>query len=347
MYSRNNCNAFILALSFHVLILTSLALYKIHPNIETDNQIELWDENSLEAFHINEINKNKAQNKEQIPPAPKILKINPVSATPILRTNVNNLVQPRLKLIEKVEKSEKSQKIHISAKHKEDQNADIAHNNKNKFIAKTKQIEKEQPVKKPIIDKLLKQTPITKKELKPESKMQPKPHKTQPPMVKQHEKIEQKYTVKPVPKIMPENPKNTAEEIRQANLARLRQNSNKDNIMPIPQQAHRENIINKSNTNLETSAKNDNQASGLSASYKAKIQNIIKRHIKYNGNSGTAAVISLRIDARGNILLKSLAKSSGNSGWDNSALKAVEDAEPFPAPENGETTTMTLRITAD
>lgn len=47
------------------------------------------------------------------------------------------------------------------------------------------------------------------------------------------------------------------------------------------------------------------------------------------------AVVSVRMAPDGSLLSVRLAKSSGNAGWDNAVLRAVERSDPLPRDENG------------
>ncbi len=135
--------------------------------------------------------------------------------------------------------------------------------------------------------------------------------------------------------------KNTVDDVRQANLARLMQNTLLDKKLDT-----KENIQEISKENNHNN--NENKNKGLSSAYKAKVQNIIKRHINYNANEkNIIAIVTIRIDANGNLLAKNLVKNSGDELWDKAALQAIEASEPFPAPENADTITITLHLKAE
>ena len=345
MYNSNIRNSFILALGMHIIIISCALIYKIAPPIEIDsNQVELWDENSLQINEIKKISKlsniSKASNEDKpikiIKPAQNIAETVPkIKTVPIIHN-----IKTNTDTINKIK----------------DEKVDIAHNKK--YInKKEEQISKQPSPLIPLINhkktaENLPKTNIVEKNKKVQTDKSKKETVKQPiknikPVKNLVEKKLEQQKSKPILPAPKENIKNNAEEMRKANLARLMQNSNKEEL-PVSKAVNNSNNINQNKANsINTNNSNTINSSGLSSGYKSKIQSIIKRHIRYNGDSGITSVISLRIDARGNILFKNLVKSSGNSAWDNSALKAIEDAEPFPPPENAETTTMTLRITAD
>ncbi len=118
--------------------------------------------------------------------------------------------------------------------------------------------------------------------------------------------------------------------IREANLARIIQSSNT------------EKLNNKNPISLNNSS--EKKPKGISANYKAKIISLIQRNIKYNGENDILSIVDIRIDNNGNLIRKSLSKSSGNSKWDNSVMQAIVSSQPFPAPENGNNIGITIRL---
>jgi len=61
-------------------------------------------------------------------------------------------------------------------------------------------------------------------------------------------------------------------------------------------------------------------------------------------SSGLEVVISIRIDRRGNIVSQEIEKSSGNSIFDQSALRAITKANPLPPPPAGAETEVGVRF---
>ncbi|WER48786.1 cell envelope integrity protein TolA [Cupriavidus sp. WKF15] len=74
-----------------------------------------------------------------------------------------------------------------------------------------------------------------------------------------------------------------------------------------------------------------------SSAYAERVRQRVKPNIIFaediNGNP--AAVVAVRMAPDGSILSARLAKSSGNSGWDNAVLRAVTLSDPLPRDENG------------
>jgi len=46
-------------------------------------------------------------------------------------------------------------------------------------------------------------------------------------------------------------------------------------------------------------------------------------------------VVTVQLAPDGSLLSARLSKSSGNAGWDNAVLRAVERSDPLPRDENG------------
>jgi TonB family protein len=62
---------------------------------------------------------------------------------------------------------------------------------------------------------------------------------------------------------------------------------------------------------------------------------IIKNWVRTHAGSDTqrlSARIRVQINASGAVISKSFAKSSGDAAFDNSAMRAVEQASPLPPP---------------
>lgn len=76
------------------------------------------------------------------------------------------------------------------------------------------------------------------------------------------------------------------------------------------------------------------------ANYRNKVRQSItghwvKTHVGDTGDNVLRTRVLVRINAAGQVISKALIKQSGNSGFDHSALRAVEQASPFPQPPEG------------
>ncbi len=74
-----------------------------------------------------------------------------------------------------------------------------------------------------------------------------------------------------------------------------------------------------------------------SSGYAERVRRRVKPNIIFNEDiSGNpAAVVAVRMAPDGSILSARLAKSSGNSSWDNAVLRAVQVSDPLPRDESG------------
>jgi len=61
-------------------------------------------------------------------------------------------------------------------------------------------------------------------------------------------------------------------------------------------------------------------------------------------SSGLEAIVSIRIDKKGNIISQEVEKSSGNMLFDQSALRAISKASPLPPPPFGMETEIGVRF---
>jgi colicin import membrane protein len=85
-------------------------------------------------------------------------------------------------------------------------------------------------------------------------------------------------------------------------------------------------------------------ASGSDLTGLSKLQHdsyigVIDRHVKkfwaipqWLANKNLKAQARIKIDDEGNIIEKTIAKSSGNSSYDDAVLETIEEASPFPKP---------------
>lgn len=74
-----------------------------------------------------------------------------------------------------------------------------------------------------------------------------------------------------------------------------------------------------------------------SSGYAERVRQRVKPNIIFNEdiNGNPAAVVAVRMAPDGSILSARLAKSSGNSSWDNAVLRAVQVSDPLPRDESG------------
>lgn len=74
-----------------------------------------------------------------------------------------------------------------------------------------------------------------------------------------------------------------------------------------------------------------------SPGYADRVRRRVKPNIIFTEEiaGNPAAVVAVRMAPDGSLLSVRLAKSSGNAGWDNAVLRAVERSDPLPRDENG------------
>jgi colicin import membrane protein len=89
--------------------------------------------------------------------------------------------------------------------------------------------------------------------------------------------------------------------------------------------------------NGSAAGSNSMEAKSLSKSYEGRIRAYIKRFHTYTetaiGNPTTE--IEIRTSSDGSILSRKITKPSGNKGWDDAILNAIDKAERLPLNENG------------
>lgn len=74
-----------------------------------------------------------------------------------------------------------------------------------------------------------------------------------------------------------------------------------------------------------------------SPGYADRVRRRVKPNIVFTEEiaGNPAAVVAVRMAPDGSLLSVRLTKSSGNAGWDNAVLRAVERSDPLPRDENG------------
>ncbi|CAM3179032.1 cell envelope integrity protein TolA [Cupriavidus taiwanensis] len=88
-------------------------------------------------------------------------------------------------------------------------------------------------------------------------------------------------------------------------------------------------------------AANTGAGSGSSAKpssgYAERVRQRVKPNIIFNEDvaGNPAAVVAVHMAPDGSLLSTRLAKSSGNAGWDNAVLRAVQRSDPLPRDSNG------------
>ncbi|NML99219.1 cell envelope integrity protein TolA [Paraburkholderia sp. RP-4-7] len=84
-----------------------------------------------------------------------------------------------------------------------------------------------------------------------------------------------------------------------------------------------------------------------SAGYADKVRRVVRPNISWGGETeGLETVISVRCSPTGTLLDAQISRSSGNSAWDDAALRAVQRSNPMPQDIDGKTPTsfkITLR----
>ena len=82
------------------------------------------------------------------------------------------------------------------------------------------------------------------------------------------------------------------------------------------------------------------RSSGPSASYAGRLAAHFQRHVVYPGGVDTIVgnpqtVVQVRVSPTGEIMSARLSKSSGNSSWDEAAVRAIERSERIPPDTDG------------
>jgi colicin import membrane protein len=84
-----------------------------------------------------------------------------------------------------------------------------------------------------------------------------------------------------------------------------------------------------------------------SAGYAEKVQRRVRPNIVWAGDTqGLETVVAVRCAPTGTLLSATITRGSGNSQWDDAALRAVQRSDPMPQDTNGKTPasfTITLR----
>jgi len=316
----NSKNSFLLAFLLHLVFIFALLLYRIPTKIDDEQslQAEIWEESAIMDRPI----------------IPKQIKISKVKETAV------KLEKPIEKTLE-IKPNIDIQKF----KEKEQGKFDIALK-KQKLIQEQKdkknlQLELDKERKKQLKQadekKILTENLLKEKQVKKFIQAKQETEKSKVIINKQKEIIKTKPSPQnnqdDLKKLLQEQAKNDNNRLekeklnkdRQANLSRLTQSSNE-------------------NTVIKKQENNSSQgSSGLSANYKAKIQSIIKRHISYSGENNVLSIVKIRLDGNGNLISKTLIKSSGNQDWDSSVIQAI-GSSAFPPPEDGKTIDITLRL---
>nr|WP_246257163.1 cell envelope integrity protein TolA [Pararobbsia alpina] len=91
----------------------------------------------------------------------------------------------------------------------------------------------------------------------------------------------------------------------------------------------------------------NSEQDSASSNYSDKVHQRVRPYIEWDGDSqGLETVIVVNCGPDGTLLSSRVQRSSGNSQWDASALKAVQSADPMPRDTDGKTPrsfTITLR----
>jgi colicin import membrane protein len=103
--------------------------------------------------------------------------------------------------------------------------------------------------------------------------------------------------------------------------------------------ARLKNAANQSNqTKGLNTAGNGPGAGGVSAGYADKVRRVVLPNINFNPDSvpgNPAAVVALRCAPDGTVLSAGLARSSGNSAWDEAVLQAIRRSGAMPRDIDG------------
>jgi len=82
-----------------------------------------------------------------------------------------------------------------------------------------------------------------------------------------------------------------------------------------------------------------------SPGYADKVRRVVRPNITWGGETeGLETVIAVRCSPTGTLLSATIAHSSGNSAWDDAALRAVQRSDPMPQDIDGKTP-ASFRIT--
>jgi colicin import membrane protein len=74
----------------------------------------------------------------------------------------------------------------------------------------------------------------------------------------------------------------------------------------------------------------------VAPSYGEKVRRRIRANLQWHGGTATSpAVILVNCSPNGKLLSATIARSSGDSAWDDAALEAVQKSDPMPIDVNG------------
>jgi colicin import membrane protein len=76
---------------------------------------------------------------------------------------------------------------------------------------------------------------------------------------------------------------------------------------------------------------------GNATSYADKVRRRVEPNIVFAGNAAATISTVVAIDAApdGHVLSATIVQPSGNAGWDDAALRAVQKSDPMPLDDNG------------
>lgn len=75
-----------------------------------------------------------------------------------------------------------------------------------------------------------------------------------------------------------------------------------------------------------------------SPGYADKVRRLVKPNIVWGGErTGLTTVVAIRCAPSGDVLSVSIRRSSGNSGWDQAVVNAINASVPLPPDSNGRT----------
>ncbi|WP_157043379.1 cell envelope integrity protein TolA, partial [Burkholderia mallei] len=79
-------------------------------------------------------------------------------------------------------------------------------------------------------------------------------------------------------------------------------------------------------------------ASAASPGYADKVRRRVKPNIVWAGERDSlVTVVAIRCTPSGDVLSTSIRRSSGNSGWDQAVISAIQASVPLPPDTNGRT----------
>ena len=186
-------------------------------------------------------------------------------------------------------------------------------------------------------------------EAKPEPKPEPKPEEISPKKVDSKKIVKKEEKPKDKPKEKPKpapKPKKTAEQLLAEGLAAAKAEAKKEEqrkaqaltkeLAALKKQEGAQVYAHGGQPGGQAGGVSGGAGSGLSEVYVHFVSEAIKKNWRFPafaGETNLLATIEITLDSEGKILFSKVIDSSGNAGFDNSALQAIKETEYVDRPK--------------